>query len=150
MDIELFQIKLSHGLQQAMSAFQKVPGSAVLLRYIRSSYQNDPVRSAIELILILFFIRYLLSPSYSTHKQNFVKLREDVCTVPVPPLAVVMLYKSPHGPNALSKLMTALANSRLDTQEIDELVDEWVPEPLVSEKTALEEAESERLPVIIG
>ncbi|KAG5951425.1 hypothetical protein E4U53_003130 [Claviceps sorghi] len=111
MDIESFQTKLSHGLQQAMSAFQKVPGSAVLLRYIRSSYQNDPVRSAIELILILFFIRYLLSPSYSTHKQNFVKLRED---------------------------------------EIDELVDEWVPEPLVSEKTALEEAESEKLPVIVG
>ncbi|KAG5930571.1 hypothetical protein E4U42_006659 [Claviceps africana] len=111
MDIESFQTKLSHGLQQASSAFQKVPGSAVLLRYIRSSYQNDPVRSAIELILILFFIRYLLSPSYSTHKQNFVKLRED---------------------------------------EIDELVDEWIPEPLVSEKTALEEAESEKLPVIIG
>ncbi|KAG6040768.1 hypothetical protein E4U41_007143 [Claviceps citrina] len=111
MDIESFQTKVSHGLQQALTAFQQVPGSAVLLRYIRSSYQNDPVRSAIELVLILFFIRYLLSPSYSTHKQNFVKLRED---------------------------------------EIDELVDEWVPEPLVAEQTPLEEAESERLPVIIG
>ncbi|KAG6020791.1 hypothetical protein E4U19_006159 [Claviceps sp. Clav32 group G5] len=111
MEIESIQRTLSHGLQLATSSFQKVPGSAVLLRYIRSSYQNDPVRSAIELILILFFIRYLLSPSYSTHKQNFVKLRED---------------------------------------EIDELVDDWVPEPLVSEKTALEEAESEKLPVIIG
>lgn len=82
MDIEALQIQLSHALQQASSAFQKVPGSAVLVRYIRSSYQNDPVRSAIELVLILFFIRYLLSPSYSTHKQNFVKLREDVSPLP--------------------------------------------------------------------
>lgn len=90
MDIDLFQAQLSHGLQKAISAFQKVPGSAVLLRYIRSSYQNDPVRSAIELILILFFIRYLLSPSYSTHKQNFVKLREDVCYV----LGVILMRET--------------------------------------------------------
>lgn len=48
------------------------------MRYIQSSYQNDPVRSAIELVLVLFFIRYLLSPSYSTDKPNYVKLREDV------------------------------------------------------------------------
>lgn len=78
MEIEALHNQLSRLLQQTTSAFQKVPGSAVLVRYIRSSYQNDPVRSAIELVLILFFIRYLLSPSYSTHKQNFVKLREDV------------------------------------------------------------------------
>lgn len=78
MDIDALQTRLSGLLHQASSNFQKVPGSAVLLRYVRSSYQNDPVRSAIELVLVLFFIRYLLSPSYSTHKQNFVKLREDV------------------------------------------------------------------------
>ncbi|KAK2612223.1 serine palmitoyltransferase component [Conoideocrella luteorostrata] len=111
MDIEAFQTQLGHVLQQATITFQKVPGSAVLVRYIRSSYQNDPVRSAIELVLILFFIRYLLSPSYSTHKQNFVKLRED---------------------------------------EIDELIDDWVPEPLITEQTPLEEAETDKLPVIVG
>jgi len=38
----------------------------------------------------------------------------------------------------------------LDHQEIDELVDEWVPEPLVARPTALEEAESESLPIIAG
>ncbi|KID92564.1 serine palmitoyltransferase 1 [Metarhizium guizhouense ARSEF 977] len=111
MEIEALHNQLSRVLQQTTSAFQKVPGSAVLVRYIRSSYQNDPVRSAIELVLILFFIRYLLSPSYSTHKQNFVKLRED---------------------------------------EIDELIDDWAPEPLVAEQTVLEEAESDKLPVIVG
>lgn len=67
-------------LDAASNTFQRVPGSAVLIRYVRSSYQNDPVRSAIELILVVFFIRYLLSPSYSTSKQNFIKLSEDVST----------------------------------------------------------------------
>ncbi|KAL3426159.1 serine palmitoyltransferase 1 (aminotransferase class I and II) [Phlyctema vagabunda] len=90
--------------------FQKVPGSAMLIRYIQSSYQNDPVRSAIELILVIFFVRYLLAPSYST-RENFVTLTEE---------------------------------------EIDDLVDEWTPEPLVARQTPFEEADTERLPVIVG
>ena len=60
------------------TAFQEVPGSTILMRYIRSSYQNDPARSAIELILVLFFIRYLCAASYSTKQTNFVVLTEDV------------------------------------------------------------------------
>ncbi|KAK3942085.1 serine palmitoyltransferase 1 [Diplogelasinospora grovesii] len=111
MDLHEVQSQLVDWLSEASYQFQKVPGSAVLIRYVRSSYQNDPVRSAIELILVIFFIRYLLSPSYSTSKQNFIKLTED---------------------------------------EIDELVDEWVPEPLVSPQTSLEEIESEKLPILVG
>ncbi len=65
-------------VNEITNRFQKVPGSAMLIRYIQSSYQNDPVRSAIELILVIFFIRYLLAPSYSTHNGNFVKLTEEV------------------------------------------------------------------------
>ena len=65
-------------INELTSTFRKVPGSAMLIRYVRSSYQNDPVRSAIELILVVFFVRYLLAPSYSTHKQNFVTLSEEV------------------------------------------------------------------------
>ena len=60
---------------------------SLVLQYlcaIQSSYQNDPVRSAIELVLLLFFVRYLLSPSYSTRKQNYIKLREEVRTQPDP------------------------------------------------------------------
>ncbi|KAH8593764.1 pyridoxal phosphate-dependent transferase [Bisporella sp. PMI_857] len=98
-------------IHEIAQRFQKLPGSAILIRYIQSSYQNDPVRSAIELILVIFFVRYLLSPSYPTHSGNFVKLTED---------------------------------------EIDELVDEWNPEPLVAPSTAFEEAEREKLPVIVG
>ncbi|CAJ2508834.1 Uu.00g138600.m01.CDS01 [Anthostomella pinea] len=111
MDIQEAQAYLQDSLHEISQAFQKVPGSSVLIRYIQSSYQNDPVRSFIELILVIFFVRYLLSPSYATHGPNYVKLRED---------------------------------------EIDELVKEWEPEPLVGEQTAFEEIEAEKVPVIVG
>lgn len=35
-------------------------------------------------------------------------------------------------------------------QEIEELVDDWAPEPLVSEPTPIEMAEQEKIPVIVG
>jgi len=78
MDFEDVQSRAAVLLNDAVIAFHKVPGSAVLIRYVQSSYQNDPIRSAIELVLVIFFIRYLLAPSYPTHKQNFIKLGEDV------------------------------------------------------------------------
>lgn len=111
MDLHEIQGQLAVLLNEASHAFQKVPGSAVLIRYVQASYQNDPVRSIFELFLLIFFIRYLLSPSYATNDPNYVKLSED---------------------------------------EIEELVDEWQPEPLVAKQTALEEAEMEKLPVIAG
>lgn len=78
MDIQDLQTLFTTFLEEITSNFQKLPGSAMLLRYIRSSYQHDPVRSAIELVLVLFFVRYLLSPSYSTKDGNFVVLSEEV------------------------------------------------------------------------
>ncbi|KAI2602685.1 aminotransferase class I and II [Hypoxylon sp. NC1633] len=111
MDLHEAQVYLQASLHEVSHAFQKVPGSAVLIRYIQSSYQNDPIRSMIELVLVIFFVRYLLSPSYPTHDPNYVKLRED---------------------------------------EIDELVREWEPEPLVAPQTAFEEAEAEKQPIIVG
>ncbi|KAL9603653.1 MAG: hypothetical protein Q9219_000972 [cf. Caloplaca sp. 3 TL-2023] len=90
--------------------FQRVPGSAIFLRYVKSSYQNDPIRSAVELFLFLFAVRYLLAPR-STSKKSYVKLTDE---------------------------------------EIDELVDEWTPEPLVAPQTLFEEAENEKRPVIVG
>lgn len=110
MDLHELQNRFTLWRDEATYAFQQVPGSAVLIRYVRSSYQNDPVRSALELVLVIFVIHYLFAPSYST-KKNEIKLTEA---------------------------------------EIDELVDEWVPEPLVAPQTALEEAEAERLPVLLG
>lgn len=110
-DLTEYQRQLSHYLDIAASKFHQIPGSAIFLRYIRSSYQNDPVRSAIELVLVIFFLRYLISPSYSTQRTNFVKLTEE---------------------------------------EIDELVDEWQPEPLTADLTEFEEEVREKLPVIVG
>ncbi len=65
-------------LNEVSVQFNKVPGSAIFLRYVKSSYQNDPVRSAVELILFLFFVRYLLAPKYSTQKKSYVKLSDEV------------------------------------------------------------------------
>lgn len=111
MDLHEIQGQLAVLLNEASYAFQKVPGSAVLIRYVQASYQNDPIRSIFELFLLIFFIRYLLSPSYATNESNYVKLSED---------------------------------------EIEELVDDWQPEPLVAKQDALEEIEMEKLPVIVG
>ena len=60
---------------------QLIPGSSIVVRYIRSSHQNDPVRSAVELFLFLFAVYYLLSPAYSTKKKTNVPLSEEVSTL---------------------------------------------------------------------
>jgi len=110
MDVQEAQRVLSIFLQELANLFHRLPGSAIFLRYVKSSYQNDPVRSAVELFLFLFAVRYLLAPKYST-KPGIVKLSEE---------------------------------------EIDDLVDEWTPEPLVGPPTALEENEVEKRAVIVG
>ncbi|KAK5082124.1 serine palmitoyltransferase component [Lithohypha guttulata] len=97
-------------LNSVSEQFHKLPGSAIFLRYVKSSYQNDPVRSAVELFLVLFAIRYLLARSYST-KPGKVRLTEE---------------------------------------EIDDLVDEWQPEPLVGKNTIFEDADLEKRAVIVG
>lgn len=78
MDLNDLQHQAALWLRETSLVLQKVPGSAVVARYVQSSYQNDPVRSAIELVLVIFFLRYILSPSYSTQKENYIKLRDDV------------------------------------------------------------------------
>ncbi|CAF9920186.1 MAG: serine palmitoyltransferase component [Heterodermia speciosa] len=111
MDLHDAQSWLVEFQSQLSLQFQKMPGSAIFLRYVKSSYQNDPIRSAVELFLFLFAIRYLLAPSYSTQKKSYVTLSDE---------------------------------------EVDELVDDWTPEPLVAPQTSFEEAENERIPVIVG
>ncbi|GAM83300.1 hypothetical protein ANO11243_012870 [Dothideomycetidae sp. 11243] len=98
-------------INDAIDQFQKIPGSSILVRYIRSSHQNDPVRTVVELFLFLFAVYYLLSPAYSTKKKTHVPLSDE---------------------------------------EIDDLVDDWTPEPLSVASTPFEEAENERRPVIVG
>jgi hypothetical protein len=45
---------------------------------------------------------------------------------------------------------STVRGSLTGTQEIDELVEDWTPEPLAAPVTAFEEAENEKRPVIVG
>jgi serine palmitoyltransferase len=78
MDLDTLHHTASRLLGDARAQFHKMPGSAILQRYIQSSYQNDPVRSAVELFLVLFFLRYILASSYSTQASKIVPLSEEV------------------------------------------------------------------------
>lgn len=97
-------------LNDISEQFHRLPGSAMVLRYIRSSHQDDPIRSALELSLFLFAVRYLLTPKVRQDK-TYVKLTEE---------------------------------------EVDELIEDWQPEPLVAPLTEGEAYEIEKLPVIQG
>jgi serine palmitoyltransferase len=77
MDLHQALLLLNSTIDEASTQFRRVPGSSILLRYIKNSYQNDPVRSVVELCLFLFAVRYLLAPRYST-KEKSMDLTEEV------------------------------------------------------------------------
>jgi len=77
MSVQEIQGWIQHLSDQVSTQAAQVPGYSIVHRYIRSSYQNDPVRSVIEFFLVIFAIRYLLAPSYSTKKKGQVKLSEE-------------------------------------------------------------------------
>ena len=109
MDLQETQRLVLIYLSSLSDQFHRVPGSAIFLRYVKSSYQDDPVRSAVELFLFLFAVRYLMAPKYST--KPFVTLSEE---------------------------------------EIDDLVEDWTPDPLVSTPSGLEANDVEKRAVIVG
>jgi serine palmitoyltransferase len=84
---------------QVTKGFHAIPGSAVIVRYVRSSHQNDIARSIVELLLLLLALRYLMAKSYSPDKDG--------------------------------------KHMSLSEEEIEDLVDEWSPEPLVEDKPEL-------------
>ena len=104
---------LSNIIETLEALFHKVPGSPILLRYIKSSYQNDPYRSILELFLIAFALRTLLKGRTRGEGsgKNWVKLTE---------------------------------------KEVDDLVDEWTPQPLVDAPTSVDEDLLESIPIIHG
>lgn len=77
MDLTEAMTLVNDTIQDVSHQFKRLPGSSILLRYIKNSYQNDPLRSVVELCLLLFAVRYLLAPRYST-KQKPVDLTESV------------------------------------------------------------------------
>ena len=60
--------------------FFTIPGSAVVARYVKSSHQNDPGRTVLEVILILFAIRTLLQSRTRADNsgKHFIKFEEKV------------------------------------------------------------------------
>ncbi|OXG96102.1 serine palmitoyltransferase [Cryptococcus neoformans A2-102-5] len=93
--------------------FHKVPGSPIIVRYIKSSYQNDPWRSLLEVLLVAFALRTLLKGRTRGDEEgkNFIKLTE---------------------------------------KEIDELVDDFQPQPLIDEPAEIDSFTLESVPVIHG
>ncbi|KAI8645245.1 pyridoxal phosphate-dependent transferase [Parasitella parasitica] len=87
-----------------------IPGSHHALNYIKNAYQHDPFRIALELFLVFFAIRYMMSAKYKPH-DNAVKLTD---------------------------------------QEIDSLVEEWHPEPLVPSLSKYDRFNLDKTPTIMG
>ncbi|KAI0327510.1 serine palmitoyltransferase [Cubamyces sp. BRFM 1775] len=111
--LELLFDFLSRSYTTLETNFFKIPGSAVVARYVKSSHQNDPGRTLLEVILIIFAIRTLLQ-------------------------------SRTRGDRSGKHFIT------FDEKEIDELVDEWTPEPLAQPLTSEEQADLDSVPVIVG
>ena len=62
-------------------AFHGIPGSPIIIRYIRSSYQNDPWRSLLEVLLVAFALRTVLKGRTRGDGQSksFIKFSNKVC-----------------------------------------------------------------------
>lgn len=71
---------LAFSLSTLESGFYRIPGSAVVARYVKSSHQNDPGRTILELILVIFAIRTLLQSRTRTDRsgKHFIKFSEKV------------------------------------------------------------------------
>ncbi|KAJ1565182.1 serine palmitoyltransferase component [Nowakowskiella sp. JEL0078] len=88
--------------------YSSVPGASILYKYVRSSYQGDPIRTFLELLLLVFLAWYFYAKRYKPG-MDVVKLSE---------------------------------------KEIDDLCEEWVPEPLVPELTEFQKLELEKIQTI--
>jgi serine palmitoyltransferase len=71
---------LSHSYTTLETGFFKIPGSAVVARYVKSSHQNDPGRTILEVILFLFAIRTLLQSRTRADNsgKHFISFDEKV------------------------------------------------------------------------
>jgi serine palmitoyltransferase len=59
-----------------------IPGSHLAISYLKNAYQNDPFRIALELFLVFFAIKYMLSKKYKPNDNNVVlteKVKQVYC-----------------------------------------------------------------------
>lgn len=73
---------LSYSYNTLETNFHKLPGSSIIARYVRSSHQNDPGRTLLEVILVIFAIRTLLQSRTRADNsgKHFIKFDEKVHT----------------------------------------------------------------------
>ncbi|KAJ3765097.1 serine palmitoyltransferase [Lentinula raphanica] len=107
-------LSIAHSLSAVERTFYKLPGSAIIERYVRSSHQNDPGRTFLELIIFFLVVRTLLQSRTRADRNN--------------------------GKNFIE----------FSDKEIDELVEDWVPEPLAKPLDDVEAAELAAVPIIAG
>ena len=72
---------LFYALVQAEFVFYKISWSNVIARYVKSSHQNDPGRTVLEILLALFAIRTLLQSRTlaDNGEKHFIQFSEKVC-----------------------------------------------------------------------
>ncbi|KAJ7067807.1 serine palmitoyltransferase [Mycena amicta] len=112
-NVDTLSTFLAYTLYNVQTALNKIPGSAVVVRYVKSSHQNDPGRTVLELILVAFAIYTLLQSRTRAERngKHFIKFTD---------------------------------------KEIDELVDEWTPEPLAQPLDPVEAADLAKVPIVVG
>lgn len=71
---------LAFSLTALENTLSQVPGSAVVVRYVKSSHQNDPGRTILELLLFVFAVRTLLQSRTRAEKgtKHFIQFTEKV------------------------------------------------------------------------
>lgn len=94
----------------AYVAYESVPGHQIIYKYIRSSYQHDPWRTALECCLVLFIVYYVFKKKYRPDSKN--------------------------------------GRIKLSPREVDELVQEWEPEPLAPKLRPHQQLVLDKIPVI--
>jgi hypothetical protein len=78
-----FPVSMSEAISEALwnlititgNTLQQVPGLAVVVRYVQRSYQNDPIRVIIEVLVFIWALYYVLKRDET--KDN-TKLTERV------------------------------------------------------------------------
>lgn len=75
---DLITAKLSDNFVKYLNLLDAIPGGPVILRYIKSSYKDDPIRSLFELALFLFAVKYFLSLKKKENKSELVFSKREL------------------------------------------------------------------------
>lgn len=86
---------LSASLARLSELSSRVPGSAIVWRYLKASHQDDPFRTVLEVLLVFFIVRtYLMARTKGESSgKNFVKLSEKVRVPPCLPRPFLRLRR---------------------------------------------------------